>query len=89
MAYEGFFILCMRKRWTGRHRSTSTWNTYATQSVTVILNNAGLRKRPAALASNGRDGVNQWMKLGNIVTVGAREDHRERDALRFGDEVVL
>jgi hypothetical protein len=29
----------------------------------------------------------QW--LGNIVTVGAREDYRERDALRFGDEVVL
>jgi hypothetical protein len=55
----------------------------------VTLNDAGLRKRPTALASNGWDGVNQWLKLGNIVTVGAREDYRERDALRFGDEVVL
>lgn len=55
----------------------------------VALNDAGFRKWPAALASNGRDGVDQWVKLGNIVTVGAREDYRERDALRFGDEVVL
>jgi hypothetical protein len=55
----------------------------------VTLNDAGLRKRPTAFASNGWDGVNQWVKLGNIVTVGAREDSRERDALRFGDEVVL
>ena len=55
----------------------------------VTLNDAGLRKRPTALASNGRDGVNQWVKLGNVVTVGTREDYRERDALRFSDEVVL
>ena len=55
----------------------------------VALNNAGLRKRPAALARNARNGVNQWVKLGNIVTVGARENYRERDALRFGNEVVL
>jgi hypothetical protein len=55
----------------------------------ISLNNAGLRKRATALASNGRDGINQCVKLGNIVTVGAREDYRERDALRFGDEMVL
>jgi len=53
------------------------------------MSNAGLRERSAALAGNRRDGVNQWVKLGNIVTVGAREDYRERDALRFGDEMVL
>jgi hypothetical protein len=29
------------------------------------------------------------MKLGHIVAVGTREDYRERDALRFGDEVLL
>lgn len=29
------------------------------------------------------------MKLDDIVAVGARQDHRERDALRFGNEVVL
>ena len=55
----------------------------------VALNNAGLRKRPAALASNGRDGANQWVKLSNIFTIGASEDYRERDALRFGDEMVF
>lgn len=29
------------------------------------------------------------MKLRDIVAVGTRQDHRERDALRFGNEVVL
>jgi hypothetical protein len=29
------------------------------------------------------------MKLGDIVSVGPRQDHRERDALRFDNEVVL
>jgi len=29
------------------------------------------------------------MKLSDVVAVGAGEDHRERDALRFGDEIVL
>lgn len=55
----------------------------------VALNNAGLRKRPAALASNRRDGANRWVKLGNVVTIGASEDYRERDALRFGDDMVF
>ena len=55
----------------------------------VALNNARLRERSAALAGNGRDGVNQWVRLGSIVAVGAREDYRERDTLRFGDEMVL
>ena len=35
------------------------------------------------------DGINQCVKLGDIVAVRAGEDYRERDALRFGDEVVL
>ena len=55
----------------------------------VALNDAGLRKRPAALASNGWNGVNQCVKLRDIVAVGASEEYRERDALRFGNEVVL
>jgi hypothetical protein len=29
------------------------------------------------------------LKLSDIVAVGAGQFHRERDALRFGDEVVL
>ncbi len=57
--------------------------------VPVTAEHWGLRKRPAALASNRRDGVNQSVKLRRVVTVGAREDYRERDALRFGDEMVL
>jgi hypothetical protein len=55
----------------------------------VALNDARLRKRPTALAADGRDGINQRVKLGDIVAVRAGQDYRERDALRFGDEVVL
>ncbi|MGF6798579.1 hypothetical protein OKW48_002011 [Paraburkholderia youngii] len=55
----------------------------------IALNDAGLRKRPAALAGNGSDRINQRVKLDDIVTVGAGEDYRERDALRFGNEVML
>ena len=55
----------------------------------VTLNDAGLRERPTALASNRRDGINQGVKLSDIVAVGAGENYRERDALRFGNEVVL
>jgi hypothetical protein len=29
------------------------------------------------------------MELGDIVSIGTRQDHRERDALRFGNKVVL
>ena len=55
----------------------------------VALNDAGLRKRPAALASNGRNRVHQRVKLGDVVAIGAGEDYRERDALRFGNDVML
>ena len=34
-------------------------------------------------------GVNQGVKLGDIVAVGAGENYRERDALRFGNEVMF
>lgn len=57
--------------------------------IPVALNNAGLRKWLAALASNWRDGVNQWVTLGNVVRGWRREDYPEQDALRFGDELVL
>ncbi|MBB5498683.1 hypothetical protein HDG37_002897 [Paraburkholderia sp. MM5384-R2] len=55
----------------------------------VTLDDAGFRKWPAALASNGRDGVNQRVKLGDIVAVGTGENYRKWDALRFGNQVVL
>ena len=57
--------------------------------ATVALNDARLRKRPAALAPDRWDGINQRMKLRDIVPVRAGEDYRERDALRFGDEMVF
>ncbi|BFG74344.1 hypothetical protein PTKU46_23770 [Paraburkholderia terrae] len=63
----------------------SVWRTAILVVVVapVALNGAGLRKWQPPLASNGRDGVNQHVKLGDIVAVGAGENHRERDALRF------
>ena len=57
--------------------------------TSVALNDPGLRKRAARFAGDARDGVNQRVQLGDIVAVGASEDYRERDALRFCDEVVL
>ena len=53
------------------------------------MNDPGFRKRAARFAGDARDGVNQRVQLGDIVAVGASEDYRERDALRFCDEVVL
>lgn len=55
----------------------------------VGLDDGGLGQRSAALAADGWDGLDQGQELGNVVAVGAGQDRRERDALRFGDEVVL
>jgi hypothetical protein len=57
--------------------------------ATVALHDAWLRKGSSALAPDRWDGINQRVKLGDIVAVRAGENYRERDALRFGDEVVL
>ena len=43
----------------------------------------------AVLASNGWNGVNQCLTLRDIATVGTIEGYYERDALRFGNEMVL
>ena len=65
----------------------------ATVLVVIVaaigLYESRLRQRSAALAADGRDRLDQGEKLGDVVAVGAGEDHRERDALRFGNEVVL
>lgn len=42
-----------------------------------------------AFAADGRNGLDKREQLGDVVAVGPREDHRERDASRFGDEMVL
>lgn len=55
----------------------------------IGLHDDRLGQRPSPLATNGPDGLDEGQQLGNVVAVGAREDQRERDALRFGHEVVL
>lgn len=58
--------------------------------VTAIgLDQARLGERPAPLAADRRNSLDKGHELGDVVTVGAGQDHRERDALRFGDEMVL
>ena len=57
--------------------------------ASVALNDTGLRKRPAALASDGWNSLDQRLELSHIVAVGASQYHRKWDALRFGDEVML
>lgn len=57
--------------------------------ATIGLDQARLGERPAALAADRRNSLDERQELGDVVTVGAGQDHRERDALRFGDEMVL
>lgn len=57
--------------------------------ASVALNDTGLRKRPAALATDGWNSLDQRLELSHIVAVGAGQYHRKWDALRFGDEVML
>jgi hypothetical protein len=57
--------------------------------ASVALNDLWFREWSATFAADRRDGFNQCVKLGDIVTVGARQYRRERDTLRFGNEVVL
>ena len=44
---------------------------------------------PAAAAAHRRDGLDQGHELGDVVAVAAGQRHRQRDAVRFGDQVVL
>jgi hypothetical protein len=55
----------------------------------VALNDPRFRQRPSTFAADRRDCIDQWLELGDVVAIGACQDDRERDALRFGDEVVL
>ncbi|SAK99762.1 hypothetical protein AWB83_06141 [Caballeronia ptereochthonis] len=57
--------------------------------ASVTLNDPMLRQGAATLAADGRDSLDQRLKLSDVVAVGAGQYHRERDALRFGDEVML
>jgi hypothetical protein len=44
---------------------------------------------PSASAAYGRDGLNQGDELGDVVAVSAGQRYRQRDAVPFGDQMVL
>ena len=44
---------------------------------------------PATAAAHRRDGLDEGHELGDVVAVPAGQRHRQRDAVRFGDQVVL
>ncbi len=56
---------------------------------TVSLHQLGLSPRSTALASNGRDGLNQRQQLGHVVAIGLGQNDRERNALRVDEEVMF
>lgn len=55
----------------------------------VRLHERRLGQRAARFAANRRKGFDQRDQLRDVVAVGPGQDQRERDTLRFGDEVVL
>lgn len=66
------------------------WPAILVVVVTAVgLDDDGLGQRSAPLAADGWNGLDQGQQLRDVVAVGAGQDCRERDALRFGDEVVL
>ena len=55
----------------------------------VGLDDAGLGEWAPPLATNRWNGVDQGQKLGYVVAIGTGQNDRQRNALRFGDQVVL
>lgn len=55
----------------------------------IGLYQPGLGQGAATYATDRCNGLDKRDELGDVIAVGAREDHRERDALRFSDEMVL
>lgn len=55
----------------------------------IGLHELRIGQRAPALAADRRNGLDQRMQLGDVVAIGPGQDDRERDALRFCDEVVL
>lgn len=44
--------------------------------------------RPAVLAAHGRDCLEQWDELGDVVAVAVGQGERERDARGIGDQMT-
>jgi hypothetical protein len=57
--------------------------------ATITLHVRWLRQRSTTLATNQRKGVDQRQQLRVVITVGTGQQQRERDALRFGNRVIL
>ena len=55
----------------------------------IALHAPGLASRAPGLAGDGRDRFDQRQQLRDVVAVGLGEDHAQREALRFDQEVVL
>lgn len=55
----------------------------------VALDDFRLVQRTSPLTPDVGNGINQRIKLGNVVTVCCTQDDCERDALRVDDEVVF
>ena len=55
----------------------------------VALYQRGFAQRTTTFATDRRNGRDQRVQLRHVVAIGAGENQRERDALRFGDEVML
>ncbi len=55
----------------------------------VALKELGLALGSAALASDGRNGIDQGQQLRHVVAIGLGQDYRKGNALRVGEQVVL
>ena len=55
----------------------------------IALNAVGSTAWAASFAAHWRNAFNQWQQLRQVMIVGSRQDDVQRDALRFGDDVVL
>jgi len=73
----------------GNARCVQRTSMFVVVVASVALNDPRLRYWSARLAADGRNSLDQCLKLSDVVAVGAGQYHRERNALRFGDEVVL
>ena len=55
----------------------------------VALDACRTEARSPALAPKGRDRIDQREELGEVVSIRTSERDHQRDALRFGEDVVL
>lgn len=90
----GFAQAAPMQRIAPRNQSTNTlrmeWATIFVVVVSAVgLNDSGFAQRTSRQAADGRNRGHQRQQLGHIVAIGSGQDNRERDALGFGDEVML